>query len=164
MLILSILHKIFLTPDEARKLHGGEEIEVVGISIPVWSFDGNTSEPAEEIFCKYKLTNKKQESIKVEADGYRINVTQLPEDYVESDLKDKLTNETWMKMSSAERQEWYDKNKEPLSSKMILPLNEGGSEHLHFKEFNKIKKKDKVTTLIHIVEIELMKNLTDTLS
>jgi hypothetical protein len=54
-----------------------EKIEVIGASVPVWFYRGNTSEPAKEIFSKYILTNlETNEAILRTKEGYQINLPQ----------------------------------------------------------------------------------------
>ena len=75
MLVLSILHNVFLTQDEIDQLISGDIVETTGVSLPVWFFKGNTSEPAEEVFCKYKLVKGSREnSIEVDKMGYVIHI------------------------------------------------------------------------------------------
>lgn len=92
MKTLAISHYIYLTKDQRYDLHNGKEIEVIGISVPVWFKKGTTSEPAKEIFCKYTLTNTKELlPIDIKEDGYKINLPNTIDINSESllDLKDK---------------------------------------------------------------------------
>jgi len=151
MFVLSILHNIAISEEQAKKLHAREEIEVIGASVPVWYYRGNTSEPAEEVFCKYRLTNKKKhETIQIEEDGYVINIPQPAKGI----KKWTLSNEAYLKMKPEELNKWYEDHPAPTCSLNLLPLKEGGSEYLYFNEYNKIRKKDKTTLLIHMVEIK----------
>ena len=59
MATLTISHYLYLDRDQRYGLHNGNSIEVIGVAVPVWFKKGNTSEPAPEIFCKYKLVNNK---------------------------------------------------------------------------------------------------------
>lgn len=149
MLVLSILHSIFLSEEEALRLINGEEVQVVGVSLPVWYSKGNTSEPAEEVFCKYVLTNKPEYiPVKTENDGYLVNIPSITEQ-----PKD------WEKMPEHQKIEWTSKNVEGL-----LPKSKNGNEYMHFKEFNKIKKKGKFSTIVHVFEIKYMKSLIESLA
>lgn len=163
MFILSILHNIFLTEEEARRLHEGKSIETVGVSIPVWSHLQNTSEPAEEVFCKYVLTNKNDEieSVEIEKDGYQIN---LPQEQPAKPIP-KISDENWLKinMDPDKRFEWQNNIVQTYSSKSLLPVKEGGSACLKFKKYNKVKRGDKNTSIIHMVEIKLMNDLLESL-
>jgi hypothetical protein len=59
---LFVTHSIFLTDDEALSLAGGRSVETTGHCVPVWvdAKTGRTTEPANEIFCHYKLNNLKE--------------------------------------------------------------------------------------------------------
>jgi hypothetical protein len=151
MHVLSILHNIAISPEQARKLHAREEVEVIGASVPVWYFRGNTSEPAEEVFCKYRLTNnKKHTSIQIEEDGYVINIPQ-PHKGIK---KWSLSDEAYLRMTPEELNQWYEEHPAPTCSLNLLPRTEGGSEYLYFNEYTKVRKKDKTTLIIHMVEIK----------
>jgi len=161
MLVLSILHNIFLTEDEIKRLNNRESIEVTGASLPVWCYRRNTSEPAEEVFCKYKITNENEpSSVKIEKDGYIINLPQIPKNYVEK----KLSAEDWNNLTSIEQEQWEIDNPPALSAKCLLPESAGGKEYLYFKEYNKIKEKSKSKVLVHIIELKTMQNLFDSFS
>lgn len=154
MLILSIYHSIFLKADEIEKLVSGETIKVIGVSLPVWYLKGSTSEPAEEVFCKYTLTNKPGKlPIKVKPDGYVINMPQVPEEYI---APIPISNEEWQKLSSLEQELWYNLHKIPHSAKNLLPLSQNGAEYLYFKEYKRTKSEAKNTTLAHMIEIRTM--------
>lgn len=164
MLILSIYHSIFLTEEEIQTLVTGEQIDVIGASLPVWYQNGNTSEPAEEVFCRYTLTNKPGTfpiKVKQHRDGYIINVPQMPEDYVAPIV---LDNEQWLSLSPDEREAWYSINQVPNSAKNLLPLSQRGAEYLYFKEFKRTKNEKQNTTMSHQVEIRTMKWLLKSFS
>ena len=55
MATLTVSHYIYLSREQRYELNDGKDIEIVGICVPVWFQKGNTSEPAQEIFCKYKI-------------------------------------------------------------------------------------------------------------
>lgn len=76
-LILTIAHNIYLTREQRYELHEiGVCLQTEGVSVPVWIKDGRSNEPAEEVFCRYRLchTAEKAEdkSIKFLNDGYEI--------------------------------------------------------------------------------------------
>jgi hypothetical protein len=78
MLTLTISHNIFLTKEERYKVAKGEQIEVIGISVPIWFLKGNTSEPAKEIFCKYIIINDgKNTPIFPTSTGFQINLPKI---------------------------------------------------------------------------------------
>lgn len=55
---LTISHILFLNREERYKMSiPMTELDTIGICLPVWVKGTVTSEPAEEIFCHYKLRN-----------------------------------------------------------------------------------------------------------
>ena len=73
MATLTVSHYLYLTKEQRYSLNEGKDIDVVGICVPVWFSKGNTSEPAQEIFCKYKIQNPRQgDNIKQTDDGFTI--------------------------------------------------------------------------------------------
>lgn len=88
MLYITISHNLFINKLNRCKLKEDKDvsIDVTGVSIPVWCqsklIDGKyhfeTSEPAEEIFNKYILTNIKSDHVveMIESNiGYKINIS-----------------------------------------------------------------------------------------
>jgi hypothetical protein len=139
MATLTVSHYIYLTRDQRYRLHSGEALEVVGISVPVWFDKGTTSEPAREIFCKYKLTNNPaNKAITPYKEGYNINLPQ--------------------KTDSASPQ------KIMTSSKKMLDINDGGSESLEFRQYNVIHTEENKFNVVHFVEIKPEELLKNTLS
>ena len=73
MLTLTILHNIFLTKQDRSTLINGGQIQAMGVSVPVWYLKGKTTEPAQEIFCEYILTNTTEDyPLTALAKGYKI--------------------------------------------------------------------------------------------
>jgi hypothetical protein len=146
VLILSILHNIFLDEEQINSLSEKEEIEVIGVSLPVWYYKGNTSEPAEEVFCKYKITNKtvhKKESITIFKNGYIINLPKISNNCEKESLeKEEKINEI-----------------EQVNIKDLI-----SKEQIIFKQFNKKKQKGKLTNLIHVVKISKIEKLINSLT
>lgn len=152
MLVLSIMHNVFLTKEEIEKLLEKKEIETIGISVPVWYFKGDTSEPAEEVYCKYKLKiTDKKESVSVLKNGYVINFQELPADYEEK----VLAPEEIQKMSVEQLGEWQAENPKIANIKKLL--KEDGKTN--FRQFSKKKQNGKPTSLVHVVEINQMDRL-----
>jgi hypothetical protein len=75
---LFVTHSVFLTDEEARLLASGESsIETTGHCVPVWveAKTGKTTEPGNEIFCRYKLHNSKDQEKEIKImprKGYEI--------------------------------------------------------------------------------------------
>lgn len=149
MATLTISHYIYLRREERYKLHNGESLEITGISVPVWFHRGNTSEPAKEIFCKYKLTNEPTNKIIVSTEeGYQINLPQKLElggENVPKEVQDVVS----VKLGTSER---------------LLDTKDGGSELLEFRQYNKIKKDIQEFNVVHFVEIKPYELLRDTMN
>lgn len=160
MLILSILHHIFLSDEEIEKLINGEKLEVTGVSLPVWFQNGNTSEPAEEVFCKYRLLCSNDPEpikhyMKKGSKGYAIEIRQNKD-------KPKFPSH-WKSMSEEDQNVWFAENI-PNDITNARSVANGGSDYLHFQEFNKVKQKNKFYTIYHNVEIKTMQSLLRTIS
>ena len=52
MATLTISHYVYLNREQRYDIHDLKPVEVIGVSVPVWFNNGNTSEPAKEVFCK----------------------------------------------------------------------------------------------------------------
>lgn len=160
MLTLIISHNIYLTRDERYELASGKDITVVGISIPVWFYKGNTSEPAPEIYCKYMLSNKPNEyPVCTYEQGYKINLQQIPQNI---ELKKKPKN--WNEYSLNQRIEWYKRYNYPISGNDLLDVEDGGLEFLQYNHYNKIVGINgtiNATHVIHINKLELLLNSFD---
>lgn len=138
-LVLSIGHNIFLSKEDRYKLLN-EEIEAVGVSVPVWFYQNKTSEPAHEVFCKYKIIPSEDEiSIKQKDQVYEIT---LPKEDLNKDGK-----------------------KHPVTIKNILNIKDGGMEWLAFRQYGKIKRKNKKTiSLIHFLEVKPLEDILGSLT
>lgn len=154
---LCVSHSLFLTRKQRYDLHGGKTLKIIGASMPVWFCRGSTSEPAEEVFCKYTIHNKKGDSFirRTKNNTYIINLPQLPENYQKLTLSD----EDWRKLTEKERSAWYETNPEPLSSIKLLDLKDGGCEMLSFKLQQDLEN----VTIIHLVLIKRMEDLMQSL-
>lgn len=127
MLSLAIHHNVYLTKDQRYALNAGEDLEIVGVSVPVWTYNNATSEPAREVFCKYYLKNPKQDDIpiKIVPDGY---VIVLPHRET-----DDFT----------------------FSSKCLMDVKDGGSASIFYREQNRIRDEinRKAVVVVHYVHI-----------
>jgi hypothetical protein len=75
---LTIAHNLFPSRDERYGFsQDNVEISMVGICLPVWVSGMATSEPAEEVYCRYRLRNyltPGEESVKMTSDGFAISL------------------------------------------------------------------------------------------
>ena len=139
-LTLTVSHNVFLTREQRYNLFDGQEIEVTGVSTPIWYYQGQTSEPGNEVFCKYKLIPNEYKMLVKHTDvGYDI--------YLPSKMEDLESNKS-----------------NPLTVKNILDLKDGGIEWIAFRQFAKAKKNKKTVNIIHFVEIKTIEELVDSFS
>ena len=144
--VLCVSHNIFLTKEERYRLYESGNIEVVGVSIPVWFNKNETTEPAIEVFCKYyfQCNNKNfQKNIEIADDGYEIN---LFKNNIFNGMSNKIKK--YFKM----RENAYIPN-----AKSLLDVRDGGSEWCNFKSY------DSHYNIIHSIEIQKIENLTKSL-
>ena len=160
MLTLVVSHNITLTREQRYKLHAGETIDVVGVSVPVWFEKGSTSEPANEVFASYKLMNDKQASpIKTVQGGYHINMPQ-PNPEAEAEIKE-MPPEVLSTLGI---------NANFPNAKSLLDFKDGGSEYLQFRQYAKTNlvvdgtKTRTPLNIVHCVEIRPIEDLIETLA
>ncbi len=138
-LTLTVSHNIFLDRTQRYDLFDNKEIEVIGVSVPVWLHKGKTSEPGHEVFCKYKLIPTKFTLlVKHNSVGYDIY---LPHET--HNTKDDKIN--------------------PLTLKNILDVQDGGVSWLAFRQVGKAKKNKTNISIINFVEIKNTDELEKTL-
>lgn len=162
-LVLFVNHNIFLTREERYSLVNRERVETTGVSVPVWMEynTGKTTEPAEEVFCRYRLDNDKSRKPSVRGlrsdeghgIGYWINIPQLPEDW--KDLPPIDYNQLG-EMSAEERKrfcelrdQWFKKNPQPPSGESLRDHKDKGGEYLRFEM--------KMSAKMNSQEVELSK-------
>jgi hypothetical protein len=160
MLTLVVSHVIGLTREQRYDLHAGKPVDVVGVSVPVWFEKGSTSEPANEVFVNYKLTNKKESfPIKMTKCGFEINIPQAnPEAEAE------------IKQLPKDALEIVGVNTNFPNSTNLLDLKDGGSEFLQFRQYAKTnliadgQVTRKPLNIVHCVEIRPIEDVIQTLS
>jgi hypothetical protein len=152
---LTIAHNLFLTREEIYNYFSGDEIEVIGVSIPVWLADGETSEPAVEVFAKYRLMHTKEKIlIKHNKQKYEIYIPKTP-----SYEPPYISNDMWQSLNEEEKEKYYGKLDREVTIKNLLDIKDGGSEWLAFKQYSKSKKDKKTLNVIHYVEIKKIEDL-----
>jgi|GEM_PF-3933210 len=156
-LILAISHQIFLTKEERYALVGGETINTVAYNVPVWFFQGATSEPATEVFCRYTICNKPTGAdVKFATEGYKITIPHLPSDY---QPLPQISNDEWRKLSMDDREKLHAQYSPPPHGKNLLDLKDGGSAYLRFQLQKKMKKDKKFIDIVHYVTVQDMNAL-----
>jgi len=134
-LTLAVSHNVFLDRDQRYALVNGNAIDVVGVSVPVWYYKGETSEPGNEVFVKYKLIPSE----------YKVFVKHYDEGY-EIYLPHKSYNPE-------------DDRPNPFTLKNLKDHKDGGIEWVAFRQFGKAKRKQKTVNIIHFVEIKTKEEL-----
>lgn len=161
MATLTISHHIYLSREQRHALHDGNTIEVTGVAVPVWFQKGNTTEPAPEIFCRYKLTNDRKGTQVVRTTlGFHIN---LPALELLGELQNKRDDD------DPELEKMYQDvlkayQRKYGTSEMLLDFEEGGIECSEFKYYHKVDIDQKLHYAVHFVEIKPVEILQDTLS
>lgn len=139
-LTLTVSHNIFLDRTQRYDLFNNKEIEVIGVSVPVWFYQGKTSEPGHEVFCKYKLIPTECDLlVKHNEIGYNIHLPQKIQN-----VKEDRVN--------------------PLTLKNILDVKDGGISWIAFRQFGEAKKNKRKVSIINFVEIKTIDELEKTTS
>ena len=161
MLNLTIQHVIALTRNQRYALHEGINLVVVGVSVPVWYMNKATSEPAKEVFCKYSITNTKDDTpIMAKGEGYELV---LP--YREGKSLE-ITDEQWreLNMKNPDKLErMYANCVQEVSSKNLLDIKDGGCSHLSYREHSKIRHEGKELQIVHFIQICDIERLKESL-
>lgn len=159
MLKLSIVHNIFLKQEEVNILNSNDEISTIGVCLPVWSFNKNTSEPAEEVFCIYEIYNNKSNQlnqVEMLKDRYKIY---LP-DYC-CKICSELTKKQFRQLSDEDKK-CCTKSDNKIIFEKQTKLLEKYDDVIAFKQYEKIKIGDKVKLIENFVQIRTMKSLLET--
>lgn len=183
-LVLFVNHNIFLTRDQRYAIVNRERVETTGVSVPVWMEynTGKTTEPAEEVFCRYRLDNDESRKPSVRGlrssdghgTGYWINLPQLPADW--QDLPP-IDVDQLGEMSSQERQrfcelrdQWFKKNPTPPNGNFLRDVGDRGGEYLRFEMKMSAKMNSQTVDLSklkilvsHSVEIKTLDRLEESL-
>lgn len=157
-LMLVVSHSIFLTETERAILVAGEDITTTGVSVPVWYKKGSTSEPAVEVFATYTLHNTKDFATFVikNKEGYEINLPQQVDDY---EPPKELSDRDWLKRPRR-REHYYEvRELEPRTGSCLADP----CAYLRFFYHDKRKFREEPLTISHIIEIQDMKVLTESL-
>lgn len=126
---LVINHILYFTPEQRLALvREKTPVQVVGVSIPVWFNQGKSSEPAQEVFCQYTVTNEPKDMMVASLPtGYRIN---LPQPKTSTDEETRT-----------------------LDFKRLGDTPEGGSGWLLFKQFQTVQQENRTLQILHYIEM-----------
>jgi hypothetical protein len=156
MLHLMISHLIFLTRDERYALVNRGDVSVIGVNIPVWVTDKDCAEPAQEVFCRYLLSNHGENvRVTMTADGYLVNLPPqsgipVPE----------LTNDQWRVMTREQQDRWYAKYQAIPTAENLRDFLDNGSEYLKFRYISLTAEQK----TIHNFEIKTLESLINSLT
>ncbi|NIQ14906.1 MAG: hypothetical protein GTO02_11080 [Candidatus Dadabacteria bacterium] len=138
-LTLTVSHNIFLSRKQRYDLFKEEPVDVIGVSIPVWYWQGVTSEPGNEVFCKYRLIpNDSKIFVKHNNQGYEIY---LPKKSYNSE----------------------DDTNNPVTLKNIIDHKDGGIEWIAFRQYGKAKRNKKTVDIVHFVDIKTIEELEESI-
>lgn len=152
MKTLTVTHNIFLDRDQRYRLVAGEEVEAVGVSVPVWFSKGKSTEPAQEVFCKYKLYNRPETfPINTWEEGYTVVLPQ-PHETMQK-VVDTLAANTLI-----------GEKLRPPDAKNLLDFKDGGSAYLSFKQYTKVHSGKRSYNILHFVEIKDVADLVESLA
>jgi len=137
-LSLIVSHNVFLTREQCYELVEGNALETTGVNVPVWIYKSKISEPAVEVFSKYKIESEEDNKLSIKERAKKFEI-KIPKGQV-------LTPEG------------------PVSVRDLLDIKDRGGEWLAFKQYHTVKQGRKTINVVHFVEIKRMEDLTETLS
>ena len=151
-----ISHLIFLTREERYVLVNRKDVNVVGVNIPVWVTDKDCAEPAQEVFCRYLLSNH-EDNLRVTmiSDGYAVN---LPQQF--ESVAPELTNDQWRVMTCEQQDRWYAKHQSIPTAENLRDFLDGGGEYLKFRYISLTAEQK----TIHNFEFKTLESLVDSLT
>lgn len=161
------IHNIFLTKEEINNLIKGKSIDVIGHSVPVWvnAKTGQTTEPANELFCNYKIHNssESQREIKlIPKKGYEIFIPNKSSwDPPQENDYEKMAlwpSEERIKFCKKMDNWWFSNPKPPDVSNL-----KNGYLRFEIKNSN-LKIQSKKYSEQHIVEISIIERLIKSLA
>ena len=154
---LTITHNIFLTREQRYGLFHGEDLEVIGVSVPVWIGSGITSEPAIEVFAKYLLKNK-DERIFIRQNSGCYEVTIPP---IELSPNLPLPDDMWDDLTQEQRDEWWQENEPNPSLINLLDIRDGGCGWLAFRQYSKLEKGTGAMGVLHVIHFVEIKDIVE---
>lgn len=127
---LTISHLIFLSREQRYALYAGQTLQVIGVSVPVWFCKDKTNEPANEVFCEYKI--------------------------IPTDFSSNITSKSKAYEIEIPLQEYNPERKEsnPVVLKNILDFEDGGVEWVAFRQLSNITKNKKKVHVVQFLEIK----------
>jgi hypothetical protein len=162
-----VTHHVFLTDDQISDLVSGSPVSCLGHCVPVWidAKTGRTTEPAKELFCRYRLFNSDEKSMAVErikGEGYSVWLPRT-RGWSPPDPLDFEEMSGWSSEKRAEllkkRDEWWFNNPRPPDAEDLSR----GYLRFEVKETD-LKIGRRKYSSQHMVEISSVERLTGSLT
>lgn len=148
MATLTMSHYIYLDRNQRYALNMGREVKVDGVSVPVWVNETATSEPAHEVFCRYRVRNtRKRTGVKLAKSGFLVDMPYF--DIVGGDCDEELIRASQERLGTSET---------------LLDYDDGGKECCEFRYRSTCTINGRRHTVVHFVEIKSCEALADTLA
>ena len=163
MLSLVIHHNLHLTREQRYALHEKNTMECIGVIVPVWVSGAMTSEPAREVFCRYRIKNTGEKApIKLVDGGFELTIP----DRQPIAPPQCISNEEWREMTEQEKEEIASFQMPGSSSLNLLDLKDGGTGTLMYREHSKIRADGHPgsVAIVHLVQIRPIEDLKTTCS
>jgi len=156
MTTLTVSHNLFLTREQRYELFHGTDLEVVGVSVPVWIGNGQTTEPAIEVFAKYKLMNRDEKIFIRQHNGYYEITIPVIEAVVPP-----MPDDIWNSLTQQQRDEWWAANDPNPSLINLLDIKDGGCGWLAFRQYSKLSKDTGSVGVLHVIHFVEIKDISD---
>lgn len=164
MLTLVVSHHIFLDNIQLHNLLEGQTVEVMGWNVPVWFYKTNTSEPANEVFCKYTLSCLPPEQDfppTVHTLGYKININPLPDGF---QIPMRPIGDNRKALTKADMIRWEETNPIPDNLWDLKPVDQGGKGMLKFQRYEKTVEHERRMNIVHTVVVAPLSLLEESIS
>lgn len=163
---LFVTHHMFLTDDQIAKVVSGEKVTCVGHCVPVWvdAKTGKTTEPANEIFCRYDVFNsaeKNNEVVPLIGEGYEIWLPRNswePPPEIDFESMAEWTSEQREAFQKERDMWWFNNPRLPDASDLAA-----GYIRFEFKEKD-LKVSKRRYSAQHIVEVASLSRMMDSLT
>lgn len=156
MTTLTVSHNIFLTREQRYELFHGKDLEIIGVSVPVWINNGETTEPAIEIFANYKLMNRDEKIFIRQHNGcYEVTIP------VMDTIVQPMPDDMWNSLTQEQRDQWWANNDPNPSLINLLDIKDGGAGWLAFRQYSKLSKNTGTVGTLHVIHFVEMKDISD---
>ena len=166
-LALFTTHNIFFNKQQIKKFFENDYIKIAGVSVPVWvnAKNSKTTEPAQEVFCKYEIyNNQREKDVVITKNGYTIHLEKTtwkePSKIKYKNISEMEEEERLLFLEK--RDKWWKKNPRPIE---IYDISESGYFRTEVKKLNQNFEKIAGSTVDcqHVIEIKTIENLLSNL-